>query len=253
MFGGQMVGQAIIAASATQPTKRVKSVQTVFSRGVLIDEDFDIVGDSVHEGRNLGTVAVRFVQRDRVAATMLVLMETPESDLVSHQVPKPPDVVPPDSARAVEHPLAAPETIIVDDVDISDPNQIGPPTLQLWVRFADAPADDPAMSRALLSHATDGWLIGTAMRPHEGVGQSMAHVSISTGVVSHALSFHGELDAREWLLIDHEAMFTGGGRAYGRGQVFTCDGLLVASFVQEALLRHFPEEQNPAGKSATIF
>ena len=116
---------------------------------------------SVHEGRNLGTVAVRFVQRDRVAATMLVLMETPESDLVSHQVPKPPDVVPPDSARAVEHPLAAPETIIVDDVDISDPNQIGPPTLQLWVRFADAPADDPAMSRALLSHATDGWLIGT--------------------------------------------------------------------------------------------
>ena len=58
--------------------------------------------------------------------------------------------------------------------------------------------------------------------------------------------------ARRWLLIDHEAQATGGGRTYGRGHVFTEDGRLVTSFVQEALLRRFPDGQNPHGKTSTI-
>ena len=91
------------------------------------------------------------------------------------------------------------------------------------------------------------------MRPHEGLGQALAHTAVSTGVVSHSLSVHADFDVRDWLLIDHESLITGGGRAYGRGRVFTRDGALVASFVQEALLRTFPDGQSPVGRKATIF
>jgi acyl-CoA thioesterase II len=242
-----MLGQAIVAGARTQPSKRVKSVQAVFARGVRADEPVEIVAGSLHEERNLGCIAVRFVQHDKVGAIMLVLMESPEADLVRLQVPTPPDVAPPDPARARTNPLAAPETIIVDDVDVADPTLVGPARLQLWVRFSGAPRGDQNVGRAVLSHATDGWLIGTAMRPHDGLGQSLAHASVSTGVISLSLSFHGDLDVTDWLLIDHATIFSGGGRTYGQGHVCTRHGELVASFVQEALLRHFPAGQDPTG------
>ena len=237
VFGGEMLGQAIVAASRTQPTKRVKSVQCIFGRPVRTDVPYDIVASALNEGRNLGSVSVQYVQRDAVAASLLVLLESPEPDLVHLQTPAMPAVAPPDPSRAVENLVASPETIVVDDVDIDDPALVGPPRLQLWVRFVDAPRGDPSIDRALLAHASDAWLIGTAMRPHDGLGQSLAHVTLTTGVVSHALTFHGDLDATRWLLLDHETVFTGGGRTYGRGNVFTEDGTLVASFVQEAVMR----------------
>ncbi len=80
----------------------------------------------------------------------------------------------------------------------------------------------------------------------------MAHTEVSTGVLTQDVTFHDAFDARHWLLIDHEAQATGGGRTYGRGHVFTEDGRLVTSFVQEALLRRFPDGQNPHGKTSTI-
>ena len=251
-FGGTLLGQAILAATTAQPGKNVKSVQTIFARPIRVDTPADISARTLHSGRNLGSVAIDFSQQGKIGASMLVLLETPEPDLVRYQGPSAPEVAPPDPAAAANHALAAPETIIVGDVDIVACDQTGPASLQLWVRFPQADTDD-ALHRALLAHCTDGWLIATAMRPHEGLGQEMAHVEVSTGVVSHALSFHGEVDASAWLLIDHTTTFSGGGRTYGQGHVFTEGGELVASFVQEALLRHFPEGQNPAGKKATVF
>jgi acyl-CoA thioesterase II len=163
-----------------------------------------------------------------------------------------PKVLKPDARHATPHPLAAPETIIVGDVDITDPTRVGPPTLQMWIRFDGAPSDG-TIARALLSYATDGWLIATALRPHEGYGQAMAHTDISTGVVSHTLTFHDEFEASSWLLIDHRSEFAGNGRAFGRANVFAESGAFVASFVQEALVRAFPEGQSPMGREATIF
>jgi acyl-CoA thioesterase II len=251
VFGGQLLGQAIVAAARTMPAKRVKSAQMVFSRGVSVADPVDIVVEPMHQGRNIGSATVSFVQGGRVCARTLVLLDVPEPDLVSYQLAMP-SVDAPDPAKAIPHALTAPETIVVGDVDIHDPALTGPPTLQLWVRFAQAP-DDGAIQRALIAHTTDGWLIATAMRPHPNLGQSMAHVEVSTGVLTQSLSFHGEVDARQWLLIDHHAQATGGGRTYGRGHIFTEDGRLIASFVQEALLRRFPEGQDPLGKAATIF
>lgn len=252
VFGGELLGQAIVAASRAMPTKRVKSVQTIFARGVHTAAPVDIHVEPMHDGRNLGSATVTFTQEDRLCARGLVLLDVREPDLVRHQ-PDMPAVVPPDPSSAIADALAAPETIIVGDVDVHDPASTGPAALQLWVRFRGAPDDDPAVARALLAYATDGWLIATAMRPHAGIGQSMAHREVSTGVVSHALVFHDDVDAARWLLLDHESVFAGGGRCYGSANVFTEAGSLVASFTQEALLRHFPAGQDRPRNEATVF
>lgn len=250
-FGGQLLGQAIVAASRRMPDKRLKSLQTVFARGTRVDEPVDILVEPIQDGRTFGSSTVTFVQADRICVRALALLDVSEPDLIHHHVAMP-DVVPPDPSKAQPSLAAAPETIIVGDVDVRDPALTGPPTLQLWVRFPAAPAGDTTVARALLAHATDGWLIATAMRPHKGVGQSMAHRELSTSVVSHSLAFHDDFAADQWLLIDHESQAAGSGRAYGRGHVFTHDGRLVASFVQEALLRRAPEGST-TGQPATRF
>jgi acyl-CoA thioesterase II len=252
VFGGELLGQAIVASSRLMPAKRVKSVQTIFMRGVQTGAGVEIRVEPMHEGRNLGSTTVTFSQSDRPCVRCIVLHDVPEADLVRHQPPMP-VVAPPDQLAATSHALAAPETIIVDDVDVQDPDLVGPAILRLWVRFPGTPPGDSTLARALLAHATDGWLIATAMRPHAGLGQSMAHVDISTGVVSHALVFHDDFDTTEWLLIDHQSIFAGSGRCYGTANIFSETGGLVASFSQEALLRRFPAGQGPRNREKTVF
>jgi acyl-CoA thioesterase II len=105
--------------------------------------------------------------------------------------------------------------------------------------------DDLATNQAILAWGTDGFLIGTAMRPHAGIGQDQAHKTLSTGVVGHTLTFHEPFSVREWLLVAHECPHAGGGRSYGRAHVFTQAGRLVASFVQDNMIR----AAAPAGAS----
>jgi len=245
VFGGELLAQAIVAAARAVPGKRVKSVQAIFARGGDSSAPLDIRVEAMHEGRNLASATVTFTQADRLCTRALVLLDAAEADLVRHQ-PDPPALLAPDERAAAPHDAAAPETIIVGGVDVRDPDAVGPATLQLWVRYRPVPAGDPNLARALLAFATDGWLIGTAMRPHAGVGQALAHRTISTGVLSHALVFHDDLDANEWHLLDHESVFAGGGRCYGRADVFSASGRLVASFTQEALLRDIPAARRPA-------
>ena len=116
------------------------------------------------------------------------------------------------------------------------PSWWDPPELDVWVRFVGAP-DDAGTDQALVAYSTDGFLIGTAMRPHAGVGQAQAHKTLSTGVLSHTLTFHEPFPAAEWHLLAHWSTFAGHGRSYGRGDIFRADGQLAASFVQDAMIR----------------
>jgi acyl-CoA thioesterase II len=129
---------------------------------------------------------------------------------------------------------------VVGGVNTWDPDApVAPAELFVWVRLpsgSDGP-DDAALAQALLAYGTDGFLIGTAMLPHAGVGQNMAHRNIGTGVVSHTLTFHEPVPLGQWLLLAHESPYAGRGASYGRAHVFTRDGRLVASFVQENMIR----------------
>jgi acyl-CoA thioesterase II len=150
-----------------------------------------------------------------------------------------PDVPgPDDSPASTQGGLAAPgsELRVVGGVDTSDPDSIGPAELFIWIRLPST-GGDQALAQAMLAYGTDGFLIGTAMRPHAGIGQNMAHQNIATGVVSHTLTFHEPIETGTWLLMAHESPYAGRGASYGRALVFTQDGRLVASFVQENMIR----------------
>jgi acyl-CoA thioesterase II len=125
---------------------------------------------------------------------------------------------------------------VPEGIDIADPQSLGPPELAIWSRFVDIPPD-AWMSRALLGYASDGFLLGTAMRPHPGIGQALAHVSISTSVITQSLTFHEDFDAGGWLLLAHRSPHAGHGRSFGRADVFSADGRLVASYSQENMIR----------------
>ncbi len=114
---------------------------------------------------------------------------------------------------------------------------MGPAELFVWIRLP-AVTDDPALAQALLAYGTDGFLIGTAMRPHPGIGQNMAHRDIATGVVSHTLTFHEPVPTGS-LAADgpRERLGRPGDRATGGRTSSPEDGTLVASFVQESMIK----------------
>jgi acyl-CoA thioesterase len=235
IFGGQLVAQSIVAALADQEDKAAKTVHTVFARAASADAPIDISVDRVHGGRTFASTTVTVTQGGRVCTRALVLSTADEPDLIRH-ADAAPTMTDPNAASPVSHGDDGWEIRIVGDVDVSDPDLVGPPELDVWTRFVDAP-DDLTVAQALLAYASDGFLIGTAMRPHAGVGQAQAHVTLSTGVVSHTITFHEPFSAREWLLLSHHATYAGRGRCYGRADVFRHDGLLVASFVQDGMIR----------------
>jgi acyl-CoA thioesterase-2 len=235
VFGGQLLAQSIIAGLAGQEGKAVKTLHTVFARGAAHDAPLDITVERMHAGRSVASSAVTISQGDQICTRSLVLLSAPEDDVIRHADERRSTAGPDDVADHVRGEEAW-ELGIVGNVDISDPELVGPPELDVWVRFAGAP-DDPAIDQALVSYSTDGFLIGTAMRPHKGVGQAQAHVTLSTGVLSHTLTFHERCPAGEWHLLEQRATYAGHGRSYGRGEIFRSDGQLAATFVQDAMIR----------------
>ncbi len=235
VFGGQMLAQSIVAATTVDPEKMVKTVHAVFARAGSLDAPLDIIVECLHRGRAIANTTVTFKQDDRLIARAQVLLSADEPNLIHHGDPMPDVPAPGDGQeRAVDE--GPWEIRYADGVDIRDPELIGPPDLDVWTRFVGAP-DDRVISQALLAYATDGFLIGTAMRPHAGVGQSQAHVTLSTGVLSHTITFHEPFSAAAWLLLSQHSSHAGHGRCYGRGNVFTEHGELIASFVQDAIIR----------------
>jgi len=243
VFGGQLLAQSMLAGATADPSKEIKSIHTIFARGASTGAPLEFGVEVMQAGRTFASATVTASQAGRLCTRSLVLLHAPDPDLIRHQSRAPEDTTP-EEAEPSAHGHGWWEIRTVGGVDIADPEAVGPAELDVWTRFVGAP-DDPAVNRALLAFASDGFLIGTAMRPHAGIGQSMAHRTISTSVISHTLTFHGPVHAGGWLLLSHESPAAGEGRSYGRAHVHTEDGTLVASFVQESMIRAFAEGQAP--------
>ena len=243
VFGGQLMAQSVAAGALGHEGKRVKTLHTVFARPATPDQPIDIAVERVHAGRALASSTVTLSQGEKVCCRSMVLLNAEEPDLIRHA-----DAAPQIPAPAASDQNGEWQVQIVGDVDISDPDLVGPPELDAWTRFDGAP-DDPIVAQALLAFATDGFLIGTAMRPHAGVGQAQAHVTLSTGVLSHTLTFHEPFSAAAWLLLSQRSTHAGHGRTYGRAQVFDARGQLVASFVQDAMIRAMPPRPQSGGRA----
>jgi acyl-CoA thioesterase II len=235
VFGGQLAGQAVVAAAATEPGKRVKSVHTIFARSARAEEPLVLDVAPLQSGRSFASLMVGISQGDRTVSQALILLDAVDPDVIRHASEIPIAAGPAAGITQLSQ-LDGWEQRSSEPVDLLDPSVVGPPELQLWSRFA-TDREEPSTALALLAWATVGSFIGTAMRPHEGVGLAMAHRELSTAVLSHTLVVHDAFQATDWLLLALRSTFAGAGRAFGTGEVFTQDGRLVASCAQESMIR----------------
>jgi acyl-CoA thioesterase II len=155
-----------------------------------------------------------------------------EGGLDRQTVPDVPAVL--GAEHRVELDLLRSETRSTTDLDATGS---APPELELWMR---TPPVSPELAPAVTAYATDLTLIGTALRPLAGLSQRSAGRAFTSGVTSHTVWFHRPVRTDGWLLLRQHAPLLAHGRCFGRGDVLTEGGSLVASFAQEALVRFQP-------------
>lgn len=237
VFGGQILGQTLRAASAAaDPGKTVKSLHQLFPREGDSAQPMTYTVTEHQKGRTYASTGVVATQGEKTVSVATVSLHTVE-DGAGHQA-EAPSVGGPAAAVPVDFGMVPWETRVVGGVDLSSP-AVGPAVLRFWMRTPALP-DDPSLHQALLAHATDLTLIGTALRPVEGLSQADATVKYHSAVTSHTLWFHQAFRMDDWLLVDQHSPLLTGGRAFGRGDIWTQDGRLVASFAQESMIRLLP-------------
>ena len=244
VFGGQILAQMIMAsAMAGGGDKEGKSIHTIFARPGTYTKPLVYEVDPMHSGRTFASDTVTAWQGDRLISRGLLLMNVDEPDLIRHKTVEMPNVPGPEdpSGRHDSRVFPGAEGIICHGVDTrSEEQPPGPPELFVWTRYSRS-FDSPVVNQAILSWATDGFMIGTSMRPHPGMTEGMAHRRISTGPVSHTVNFHERFSASEWLLMAGESIWASRGRAHGRCNIFAQDGRLAATYTQDCMIRGFPD------------
>ena len=248
--GSQLLAQAIVACSKTFPNHTARSAHAVFLR--VVDDErplrFDV--DVIHEGRTFASAVVSVLQGGPRCASVTVLMDVEHPDVIRHGAAMPP-VGSPTDAIPCPMPMEGRELRLDGVRDPNDPDEVGPPILDAWLRYSPSHRQ-PALAKALIAHFTGHLSISTTMRAHRGIGTSMAHDNLSTGVMAISVTFHEPVVWDGWLLYHHESAQVGSGMSFVRGQVFTEEGELLASYSQDGMIRAFtpdaPERSKPVSR-----
>lgn len=235
--GGQLMAQALVAAAKAVPGQRLDSAYMTFPKAAGFDEPIELSVDPLRLGRTFSTVSVRGEQGGALVSPALVLLGAESDDFISDTVAMP-DVAGPAESDALEMRVIGRAVRVVDGAYSPDPDRVGPPELYVWLRFRDDPPE-LHLRRGLLAQATTHWSIAAAMRPHPGLGEADAHVSVSTGPMSLSIAFHDDAPLDRWILYANRATWSGRGMCQGEGRVFSEDGRLLASYSLQAMLRRF--------------
>jgi len=229
LFGGQLLGQFVQAARLACPDKAVKSLHVLFARPGRADEPVRYEVEIHHNGGSFAALGLIARQTQDVIATATVSMHAAEDGLDRQTVPDVGSL--PGPEHRVQLDLLPWETRFL--VDLDSP-AVRPPELDMWMR---TPSMTPDVAPAVLAYATDLTLIGTALGPVHGVSQLDAGTAFASAVTSHTIWFHRPLRTDGWLLLRQHSPILAHGRCFGRGDVLTEDGALIASYAQEAVVR----------------
>lgn len=247
--GGQLLGQVIVAASKDNPGQRVSWVSINFVKAASFALNLDLEVVSIRRGRTFSTLQVNTTQSDRLVATALVLMDSGSPDVI-RGVEEMPSVAGPVEAEPFDLGVVGRDLRVVDGAYGQDPGRLGPPLINAWIRFLED-RDDSGIRSGLIAQATTHWTIAAAMLPHPGFGEAKAHISVSTGPVAMSIAFHDDAPVDEWLLYSNPVIWAGKGLALGQGRIFTKDGILVASYHLEAMIRELiPQAEGKGFKNA---
>ncbi|AEV70802.1 acyl-CoA thioesterase [Mycolicibacterium rhodesiae NBB3] len=236
--GGQFVGEAIVAASKALPGQRVTSVSMIFTKAASFTAPVDVDVDVLRHGRTFSTAEVRISQHGTLRSVGLLLADSGAEDVIRDSAQMPDTPGPEAAVQFTGFGMPGREIRIVDGAYDPDPERIGPPAIDAWVRFREAPHQQ-YLHQALLAQSTTHWTIAAGMLPHRGFGEARAHDTLSTGIMKATIAFHDDVDVSDWLLYSNRAFWAGRGLVQGDGRVYTRDGVLAASYTIQAMVREF--------------
>lgn len=245
----QMLGQALVAAMRQSAGRRPVSAHMVFFRVADARRPLRFELEELSAGRTFTTLAVRVMQDGRPRAAGTLLLDVTAPDVVQHQEPAPPCPGPYESVP-YDMGVMGRDLRVVDAAYTDDPAApVGPPVIDAWVRFRDVPTD-PALHVGLLAQFAGHMSIAAALRPHEGVGQAQAHVTLSTGVNAIHLSLHRDVRVDAWVRYHHHATSLQGGMTHAQNAAYDEQGHLIASFAVEAMVRGFGDDRQRDARTA---
>lgn len=251
LYGGQVLGQSLSAATQTvEEARHVHSLHGYFLRPGDASMPVVYSVDRVRDGGSFSTRRVTAIQKGQPIFTCSASFQYDEEGF-EHQAQMP-DVVGPENLpseveiaeRMAEHipeqlreKLLCAKPIEVRPVTEKDPfnPQPGDPIKYAWFRADGNLVDSPALHKYILAYASDFGLLTTSLMPH---GKSVWHKDMQLASLDHALWFHGNLRADDWLLYAMDSPWAGNARGFSRGNIFNRAGQLVASSCQEGLIRH---------------
>ncbi|MEV5240454.1 acyl-CoA thioesterase II [Streptomyces cinnamoneus] len=254
VFGGQVAAQALVAAGRTVPADRpAHSLHSYFLRPGDPDVPIVYTVDRIRDGRSFTTRRVVAVQHGHPIFHLSASFQTYEEGL-EHQEPMPPAPDPltlPTPAEllsryagrlggqeVVDRILEARGAVDLRYADAPPFASVGEPrepTSQVWFRTNGKLADDPLLHICLATYVSDMTLLDSVLLAHGRGGWAVGDVVGAS--LDHAMWFHRPFRADEWLLYDQESPTAQGGRGLAKGRIFTADGKLAVSVIQEGVVR----------------
>lgn len=249
VFGGQVLGQALVAATQTVENREVHSLHAYFLRRGDFNSPIVYEVDRAWDGKHFSTRRVVAIQHGAQIFNMSASFQLPEAGL-DHQISMP-DVPMPEALEDMQSLYRAaltkaPEAMrrVLEqkrpfEFRPVEPPDFGrsaphPPIKHVWFKAVAPLPDDEALHRCLLAYASDFGLLDTALRPH---ALSFLSAKLVIASIDHAMWFHRKVRVDEWLLYAMDSPSASGARGFTRGSLFTRDGRLVASASQEGLIR----------------
>jgi acyl-CoA thioesterase II len=255
VFGGQVAGQALVAAGRTVPAGRpVHSLHAYFIRPGDPSVPLVYTVDRMRDGRSFTTRRVTAIQHGKPIFALSASFHQPEEGL-EHAIEMPAAPLPAALRSNAERIVAAtglpiPRHLMGSPIEL---RSAGPLSVELlrdpslrgtghyenlvWVRVTEELPDDPLLHVCLMTYVSDLTLLETVALEH---GVSFFQPNIAPASLDHAMWFHRPFRADRWLLYAQESPVASGGRGLVRGQVFTAEGDLVVSVMQEGLIRITP-------------
>ena len=249
VFGGQVAGQALVAATRTVAYGLVHSLHAYFLRpgDPLVPIVFQV--DRIRDGKSFTTRRVVAIQHGEAIFHLSASFQ-PEEPGLEHQdaMPAAPD---PETLPTWQERMAPVIDRVPDEmrswlererpIDLRYDGEIAifqaeprPPRQQVWMRADGKLPDDPALHACVVAYASDMTLVDTALLPH---GVAWTDDTYMVASLDHAMWFHRPFRADEWLLYDLTSPNAWGSRGFSQGRIFTRDGRLAVSVAQEGLIR----------------
>jgi acyl-CoA thioesterase-2 len=252
VFGGQVIGQALVAACRTVEDVAERPPHSLHAYFLLAgDPKVPIIYevDRIRDGRSFATRRVVAIQHGHAIFTMAVSFHVAEPGL-DHQAEMPdvpgPEQLPSD-AEIRERVLPMMPDPVRRYYERERPIELRPVEFErylgtkfpdgrfnVWIRTTGPLPDAAAIHQCVLAYASDMMLLDAALIPH---GRTVFEKTIMAASLDHALWFHRPFRADDWLLYAQDSPNASGARGFSRGLIFARDGTLVASVAQEGLIR----------------